>query len=312
MIRAAITLKLCNFEETGAIIAAHTTSIPEAPGTQRNWDYRFCWLRDAYFVISALNRLGATQTMEAYHQLHHHHRRRRRRRCDPSTASFTTNRSQERIAADLAGFRGMGPVRVGNQAAEQTPARRLRQRHPRRLADVHRRAAAAHGRCGPVPPAGAAGASGAPLRTSSPTPGRGSIAAASASIRIRPPCAGSPATVSPALPAIARPRATAPAYWRGQADEDPQRDSWSGPGARSGGRSPAHSTTTISTPACCCSPSWDCCAPATSASCAPCEVIGKELSTATASSCATPPRTTSARRRPRFSSASSGTSMRWP
>ncbi len=66
IIRAAITLKLCNFEETGAIIAAHTTSIPEAPGSQRNWDYRFCWLRDAYFVISALNRLGATKTMEAY------------------------------------------------------------------------------------------------------------------------------------------------------------------------------------------------------------------------------------------------------
>ena len=66
VIRAAITLKLCNYEETGAIIAAHTTSIPEAPGTQRNWDYRYCWLRDAFFVIKALNRLGATQTMEEY------------------------------------------------------------------------------------------------------------------------------------------------------------------------------------------------------------------------------------------------------
>ena len=65
-IRSAITLKLCSFEETGAIIAAHTTSIPEAPGTSRNWDYRFCWLRDAFFVVGALNRLGATQTMEAY------------------------------------------------------------------------------------------------------------------------------------------------------------------------------------------------------------------------------------------------------
>ena len=66
VIRAAITLKLCNYEDTGAIIAAHTTSIPEAPGTQRNWDYRYCWLRDAFFVIKALNRLGATQTMEEY------------------------------------------------------------------------------------------------------------------------------------------------------------------------------------------------------------------------------------------------------
>src|SRR5690606_16376676 len=66
VIRAAITLKLCNFEETGAIVAALTTSSPEAPDTQRNWDYRYCWLRDAYFVIEALNRLGTTRTMENY------------------------------------------------------------------------------------------------------------------------------------------------------------------------------------------------------------------------------------------------------
>ena len=119
MIRAAITLKLCQFEETGAIIAAHTTSIPEAPGTQRNWDYRFCWLRDAYFVVSALNRLGATQTMEAYlnyittiavdvEPL------------QPVYGIIHNQPLEERIASDLAGFRGMGPVRVGNQASEQT------------------------------------------------------------------------------------------------------------------------------------------------------------------------------------------------
>src|SRR5690606_30237953 len=65
-IGAAITLKLSSFEETGAIVAALTTSIPEAPGSGRNWDYRYCWLRDAYFVIQALNQLGATRTMERY------------------------------------------------------------------------------------------------------------------------------------------------------------------------------------------------------------------------------------------------------
>ena len=58
VIRSAITLKLCTFEETGAIVAALTTSIPEAPGSERNWDYRYCWLRDAYFVIRALNSLS--------------------------------------------------------------------------------------------------------------------------------------------------------------------------------------------------------------------------------------------------------------
>ena len=66
MIRAAIALKRSNFEETGAIIAAHTTSILEAPSSERTWDYRYCWMRDAYFVVKALNRIGATQTMEDF------------------------------------------------------------------------------------------------------------------------------------------------------------------------------------------------------------------------------------------------------
>ena len=47
------------------MIAAVTTSIPEAPHSKRNWDYRFCWLRDAYFVVNALNSLGATGTLLA-------------------------------------------------------------------------------------------------------------------------------------------------------------------------------------------------------------------------------------------------------
>ena len=65
-IRAAITLKLCVFEETGGIVAALTTSIPEHEGSERNWDYRFCWIRDAYFTVSALNRLSAMGTLEHY------------------------------------------------------------------------------------------------------------------------------------------------------------------------------------------------------------------------------------------------------
>lgn len=120
VIRAAITLKLSAFEDTGAIIAAMTTSIPEAEHTQRNWDYRYCWLRDSFFTVHALNRLGATQTMEQYLQylvnivasmddL-------------PLQPVFCINGSRampEKIATHLAGYRGMGPVRVGNQAAEQ-------------------------------------------------------------------------------------------------------------------------------------------------------------------------------------------------
>jgi GH15 family glucan-1,4-alpha-glucosidase len=119
IIRAAITLKLCHFEETGAIIAALTTSIPEAPDTQRNWDYRFCWLRDAYFVISALNRLGATQTMEAYLNYITTIAVDTETPLQPVYGIIHNQPLVERIATELAGFRGMGPVRVGNQAAEQ-------------------------------------------------------------------------------------------------------------------------------------------------------------------------------------------------
>jgi GH15 family glucan-1,4-alpha-glucosidase len=119
IIRAAITLKLCQFEETGAIIAAHTTSIPEAPGTQRNWDYRYCWLRDAYFVIRALNRLGATHTMEDYISYITTLAVEVDRPLQPVYGIVHNQSLEERIATELAGFRGMGPVRIGNQAAEQ-------------------------------------------------------------------------------------------------------------------------------------------------------------------------------------------------
>jgi GH15 family glucan-1,4-alpha-glucosidase len=119
VIRAAITLKLTSFMETGAIVAAHTTSIPEAPMSTRNWDYRFCWLRDAYFVVDALNRLGATRTMEAYINYI------MTVATDPSKNQpvhgiVPFSSLEERVAPDLKGFLGHGPVRVGNQAALQT------------------------------------------------------------------------------------------------------------------------------------------------------------------------------------------------
>jgi len=119
IIRAAITLKLCNFDETGAIVAAHTTSIPEAPGTQRNWDYRYCWLRDAYFVIKALNRLGATQTMESYLEYITTLAIESKGALRPVYGIVHDQPLDEQVAPNLAGFLGMGPVRVGNQAAEQ-------------------------------------------------------------------------------------------------------------------------------------------------------------------------------------------------
>ena len=117
VIRAAIALKLCTYEDTGAVLAALTTSVPESANSGRNWDYRYCWLRDSYFVIQALNRLGATRTMEGYLRF-----------IDRIVASCGERdiaplysvsgeiEVPERTVPSLRGYRGMGPVRVGNHA----------------------------------------------------------------------------------------------------------------------------------------------------------------------------------------------------
>ena len=119
VIRAAITLKLCAYEPTGAIVAAVTTSIPEAPGTARNWDYRYCWLRDAYFVVHALNRLGATKTMEGFlRYIGNVVAGSPDGSLQPVYGVGCEARLPEREVPGLAGYRGMGPVRAGNQAFE--------------------------------------------------------------------------------------------------------------------------------------------------------------------------------------------------
>lgn len=119
IIRAAITLKLSNFEETGAIVAAHTTSIPESPESERNWDYRFCWLRDAYFVVKALNRIGATRTMEDFISFILSVASHEKADLKPVYGIVHTEELSEVIAPRLEGFLGYGPVRVGNAAALQ-------------------------------------------------------------------------------------------------------------------------------------------------------------------------------------------------
>jgi GH15 family glucan-1,4-alpha-glucosidase len=119
IIRAAITLKLSNFDETGAVIAAHTTSIPEAPGSGRTWDYRYCWLRDAYFVVQALNRIGATRTMEEFISFTISIASKPDQELRPLYSVVPTHEIEEKIAPDLDGYRGDGPVRIGNAAVGQ-------------------------------------------------------------------------------------------------------------------------------------------------------------------------------------------------
>lgn len=117
-IRAAITLKLCSFEETGGIVAALTTSLPEAPHSGRNWDYRYCWLRDAYFVVQALNAIGTTQTMEQY-IAYILSIAGNEDTLKPCYGIVPSDDLTEWIAPDLKGFEGHGPVRIGNAAVDQ-------------------------------------------------------------------------------------------------------------------------------------------------------------------------------------------------
>lgn len=120
VIRAAITLKLCQHEETGAIVAAMTTSIPEHADSGRNWDYRFCWIRDAYYTVQALNRLGALDVLEGYLvYLRNIVDNARGGHIQPLYGVMGEAVLDERVATGLPGYRGMGPVRVGNQAYEQ-------------------------------------------------------------------------------------------------------------------------------------------------------------------------------------------------
>jgi GH15 family glucan-1,4-alpha-glucosidase len=119
VIRAAITLKLSLFEDTGAIVAAMTTSIPEAPGSGRNWDYRFCWLRDAFFVVRALNSISEVATMEEYLRwLMNIVIRSGGGHIQPLYGIGQEETLTESILDHLPGYRGMGPVRIGNQAQE--------------------------------------------------------------------------------------------------------------------------------------------------------------------------------------------------
>ncbi|QTC87303.1 glycoside hydrolase family 15 protein [Brevundimonas pondensis] len=119
VIRAAITLKLCVYEETGAIVAAMTTSVPEFSESGRNWDYRFCWVRDAYYTVRALNRLGAVDILENYlGYLRNLVDDAQGGHVQPVYGVGLEADIGERVVDSVEGYRGMKPVRVGNQAHE--------------------------------------------------------------------------------------------------------------------------------------------------------------------------------------------------
>jgi len=115
IIRSALVLKLHQYEDTGGIIASGTTSLPEYHHSGRNWDYRYCWMRDAYYTLNAFNSIGHFEELEKYFHFIENIIFNARTRIQPMYTITGEKKIPEHVV-DLNGYLGNRPVRIGNDA----------------------------------------------------------------------------------------------------------------------------------------------------------------------------------------------------